>query len=298
MTFEHEGVSFLTPFLLKNQKMRNYFQCGRYGFDLTECLPLVMGILNITPDSFSDGGKFLNLNAALDQAEKMIEDGADIIDIGGESSRPGAKPVSEQEELDRIMPVIYALKEYGRAISVDTWKPNIMREALIAGVDMINDINAFTTEGAIDTVRDSECALCVMHKKGDSETMQKKPRYKDVVKEVSDYLKERATELINEGIDVQRICLDPGFGFGKTLEHNLKLFKNIGNICEDLGLPVLVGVSRKNMIGDLTGKPVNERAAGSVAAALLAVSKGAKIVRVHDVAQTVDALKIWHAIQN
>ena len=278
--------------------MRNYFQCGRYGFDLTECLPLVMGILNITPDSFSDGGKFLNLNAALDQAEKMIEDGADIIDIGGESSRPGAKPVSEQEELDRIMPVIYALKEYGRAISVDTWKPNIMREALIAGVDMINDINAFTTEGAIDTVRDSECALCVMHKKGDSETMQKKPRYKDVVKEVSDYLKERATELINEGIDVQRICLDPGFGFGKTLEHNLKLFKNIGNICEDLGLPVLVGVSRKNMIGDLTGKPVNERAAGSVAAALLAVSKGAKIVRVHDVAQTVDALKIWHAIQN
>jgi len=257
-----------------------------------------MGILNITPDSFSDGGRFLSVEAALDRVEQMMEDGADIIDIGGESTRPGAAPVPIQEELDRIMPVIYALRDCGRPLSIDTWKPQVMREALAAGADMINDITAFSALGAIDAVRGSDCGLCVMHMQGDPQSMQKNPHYDNVVDEVTEFLRERVLALASAGVDRARLCIDPGFGFGKTLEHNLDLLKNIGSMREALQLPLLAGLSRKATIGAITGKPPQERMAGSVAAALVAAANGADIVRVHDVAETVDALRVWQQATN
>jgi dihydropteroate synthase len=255
-----------------------------------------MGILNATPDSFSDGGKYQSLDFALSHAEAMIEAGVDIIDIGGESTRPGAPPLPLQQELDRVMPLIFALRDCGKAISIDTYKPEVMREALAAGADMINDIRAFQTDGAIDAVRDADCALCAMHMQNDPQTMQHEPVYEDVVREVSDFLRDRAAALANAGIEPARLCVDPGFGFGKTLAHNIALFKNIGLMQNALDLPLLVGVSRKSMIGTLIGKPVEQRMAGSVAAALAAANYGAKIVRVHDVTETVDALTIWQAM--
>ncbi|RJX30825.1 MAG: dihydropteroate synthase [Oxalobacter sp.] len=277
-----------------------FFQCGRYGFRTGRkgSRPLVMGILNITPDSFSDGGRFLSVEAALDRVEQMMEDGADIIDIGGESTRPGAAPVPIQEELDRIMPVIYALRDCGRPLSIDTWKPQVMREALAAGADMINDITAFSALGAIDAVRGSDCGLCVMHMQGDPQSMQKNPHYDNVVDEVTEFLRERVLALASAGVDRARLCIDPGFGFGKTLEHNLDLLKNIGSMREALQLPLLAGLSRKATIGAITGKPPQERMAGSVAAALVAAANGADIVRVHDVAETVDALRVWQQATN
>jgi dihydropteroate synthase len=252
-----------------------------------------MGILNMTPDSFSDGGRFVAIEAALDRVERMIADGVDIIDIGGESTRPGAAPVSLQEELDRVMPVVYALRECGRPLSIDTFKPPVMREVLAAGADMINDINAFSAPGAMEAVQDSDCGLCVMHMQAQPQSMQENPRYGDVVKEVADYLGERVQALEAAGVERTRICIDPGFGFGKTLEHNLALLKNIASLRDALHLPVLAGLSRKATIGAITGKPPQERMAGSVAAALVAVTNGAKIVRVHDVGETVDALRVW-----
>jgi len=280
--------------------MKQYLQCGRYRLSVRveNPRPLVMGILNVTPDSFSDGGRFHSLELALSHAEQMIADGVDIIDIGGESSRPGAQPLPLEEELRRILPVVYALRDCGKPLSVDTCKPDVMREALAAGADMINDINGFRAQGAVDAVQDGECALCIMHMASTPLTMQINPEYGDVLAEVSAFLRERVSSLEEAGVKRDRICIDPGFGFGKTLEHNLALLSNIDRLVRELDIPLLAGVSRKSMIGTLTGKPVEQRLAGSIAAMLAAVAHGASIVRVHDVAETVDALKVWEAIEN
>jgi dihydropteroate synthase len=273
--------------------MRKYLQCGRFGFNLGK-KALVMGVLNVTPDSFSDGGRFASLEFAVSRAEEMIADGVDLIDIGGESSRPGARSLPLDEELKRVMPVLYALRDMGKPLSVDSYKPEVMREAIIAGADMINDINAFRAPGAIEAVKDSDCGLCIMHMQATPETMQQNPSYTDVVREVSDFLRERVATMVAAGIDRERICIDPGFGFGKTVEHNYALLRGIGQLEQEIGLPVLAGLSRKSMIGAVTGRPVEQRLAGSLAGALAAVAHGARIVRVHDVAETVDALKVWH----
>ncbi len=257
-----------------------------------------MGILNVTPDSFSDGGRYQALELAISHAEQMLADGVDIIDIGGESSRPGVEPLPLEEELRRVMPVLYALRDCGRPLSVDTYKPEVMREALAADVDMINDINGFRAPGAIDAVAESACGLCIMHMQGEPQHMQRDPRYQDAVGEVEAFLRERAGILEAAGVARQRLCLDPGFGFGKTLEHNVALLRNLGKMQRELGLPILAGMSRKSMIGGITGKPVEDRLAGSIAAALAAAAQGVKIVRVHDVAETVDALAVWQAAQD
>jgi dihydropteroate synthase len=274
--------------------MRQYLQCGRFGFNLSQ-RPLVMGILNVTPDSFSDGGRYRSLAFAFERAEQMIRDGVDIIDIGGESTRPGSPSVPVQEELDRVMPVIYALRELGHALSIDTCKPEVMREAIIAGADMINDINAFRAPGAIEAVAGSDCGLCIMHMQGTPQDMQAQPVYEDVVEEVTGFLRERAEAVLAAGVARDRITIDPGFGFGKSVEHNVTLLRSIDRMQRDLGLPVLAGLSRKSMIGALTGRSVEQRLAGSLGGALAAVAQGARIVRVHDVAETVDALKVWNA---
>ena len=282
-----------------------YFECGRYRFPMktantnglkTVFKPLVMGILNVTPDSFSDGGKFQSLDHAITHAEQMIEDGVDIIDIGGESSRPGATPLPLDEELKRVIPLIYALRDCGKPISIDTYKPEVMREAIIAGADMINDIRGFDSAEARAVVADSDVGLCVMHMQKSPETMQEQPRYQNVTQEVIAFLRERCDQLVVAGVEKNRLSIDPGFGFGKTLEHNIELLQNIGLIQEELGLPVLAGISRKTMIGSITGKPVERRMAGSLAAALAAMAQGARILRVHDVAETVDAIRVWQAV--
>lgn len=271
-----------------------YLQCGRFRLAL-DGRPLVMGVLNVTPDSFSDGGRFSSLDAALSHAEQMIAEEVDIIDIGGESSRPGAESLSLDQELERVMPLVYALRDCGKPLSVDTYKPQVMREVLAAGADMINDINGFRAEGALEAVRESDCALCVMHMLGSPATMQREPRYTDVNAEVKDFLLARVADCEQAGIARDRICIDPGFGFGKTVTHNLDLLGNLEQLAAT-GLPVLVGLSRKSSIGALTGRPVDQRLPGSLAAMLAAVERGARIVRVHDVAASVDALKVWQAI--
>ena len=273
--------------------MRHYLQFGRFGFNLQGTQALVMGILNITPDSFSDAGQYQHLEFALSRAEQMILDGADIIDIGGESSRPGAPPLPLQDELARVMPVLYALRDCGKPLSVDTYKPEVMREAILAGADMINDINGFRAPGAIEAVQGSDCALCIMHMQSVPETMQDRPQYGDVVREVIDFLRERVDTLTAAGIERERLCIDPGFGFGKTVEQNYALLRATRQLRSELGLPVLAGLSRKSMVGAVTGRPVEQRLAGSIGGALAAVAQGAEIVRVHDVAETVDALKVW-----
>ena len=272
-----------------------HIKFGRFNFPAHR--PLVMGILNVTPDSFSDGGEFATLDYAINHAEQMIRDGVDIIDVGGESSRPGAPAVSLDEELRRVLPVLYALRDSGKAISVDTYKPEVMREAVLAGADMINDINGFRAPGAIEAVRASDCALCIMHMLNDPTTMQDQPEYNDVVGEVADFLRERIAALTAAGIDRDRIWIDPGLGFGKTVAHNYALLQAGRRLAEELKAPLLVGLSRKSMIGAVTGKPVEQRMAGSIGGALAAVAHGARIVRVHDVAETVDALKVWNAAQ-
>lgn len=279
--------------------MHSHLLFGRYNLPLhgEGFRPRVMGILNVTPDSFSDGGHYQSLEFAVSHAEQMILDGVDIIDVGGESSRPGAPPLPLEQELQRVMPVLYALRDMGKPVSVDTYKPQVMREAIIAGVDMINDINAFRAPGAIEAVRDSDCALCIMHMQRDPQTMQQAPDYGDVVREVTEFLRERVAALTAAGIDKRRLCIDPGFGFGKTVGHNYALLKASGQIIRELELPLLAGLSRKSMIGAVTGKPVEQRLAGSLAGALVAVAQGALIVRVHDVAETVDAVKVWQAAQ-
>ena len=274
--------------------MRQYLQCGRFGYNLAQ-RPLVMGILNVTPDSFSDGGRFQALEFAVERAEQMIKDGVDIIDIGGESTRPGSPSVPVDEELRRVMPAIYALRELGYPLSIDTCKTEVMREAIIAGADMINDINGFRAPGAIEAVKDSDCALCVMHMQGTPQDMQAQPAYVDVVADVTAFLRERVDALLAAGVARERITIDPGFGFGKSVEHNYALLRSISRMESELGLPVLAGLSRKSMIGAVTGRSVEQRLAGSLAGALAAVAQGARIVRVHDVAETVDALKVWQA---
>jgi dihydropteroate synthase len=279
--------------------MRSTLQFGRFNYALHGAgfRPRVMGILNVTPDSFSDGGNYQSLEFALSHAEEMIEDGVDIIDVGGESTRPGSPAVSLEDELRRVMPVLYAVRDLGPAVSVDTYKPQVMREAIIAGVDMINDINGFRAPGAIEAVQDSDCALCIMHMQSDPQHMQLAPSYTDVVDDVIAFLRERIDALIGAGIDPRRLCIDPGFGFGKTVEHNVALLRATGRLIAELDMPLLAGLSRKSMIGAITGKPVERRAAGSVGGALAAVAQGALIVRVHDVADTVDALRVWQAAQ-
>ncbi|MFZ1181426.1 MAG: dihydropteroate synthase [Herbaspirillum sp.] len=275
---------------------QRYLQCGRYLLPVRSGgRPLVMGILNVTPDSFSDGGSYSSLEFALSRAEQMIADGVDIIDIGGESSRPGTAPVSLEEELKRVMPVLYALRDCGKPLSIDTCKPGVMREALIAGADMINDIHGFRAPGAIEAVKDSSAALCIMHMQGEPQTMQQQPVYGDVVQEVALFLRERVRAIEAGGVERTRLCIDPGFGFGKSVEHNYALLRNTRRLIQELGLPLLAGMSRKSMIGALTGKPLEQRLAGSLGAALAAAAQGAMLLRVHDVAETVDALEVWHA---
>jgi len=269
------------------------FSCGKSKFDLAR--PLVMGIVNVTPDSFSDGGRHASTAAAIAHAHRLVEDGADILDIGGESTRPGAAAVNEQEELDRILPVIEGLRGISVSISIDTCKPGVMRAALAAGASMVNDINALQAAGALDVVASSDAAVCLMHKQGTPQTMQQQPQYQDVVAEVIAFLRERIAAVEAAGIARNRIVIDPGFGFGKTLAHNLELLRQLPAF-HVLGVPLLAGLSRKSMLGVISGREVDERLAASVAASLLALQRGAAIVRVHDVRETVDALKIWQAV--
>ena len=258
--------------------------------------PRVMGILNVTPDSFSDGGRFLQRDAAVVQALQMEKDGAAIVDVGGESTRPGASPVSLQEELDRVIPVIEILGEKLEIpVSVDTSKPEVMREAIQAGAGLINDVNALRSEGALVQAAALGVPVCLMHMQGRPDTMQQAPRYDSVLDEVQAFLTERIGACVEQGIPHGDILVDPGFGFGKTLMHNLELLHGLGEL-EKLGCPLLVGLSRKSMLGTLTGREPEQRVAASVAAALLAVERGASIVRVHDVAETVDVLKVLEAV--
>ena len=271
------------------------WHCGRFLFEPRK-RPLVMGILNTTPDSFSDGGLFQSAKAALAHAEQMIESGVDIIDIGGESTRPGAVPISLQEELDRVMPVIESLVNCGVALSIDTYKAETMKAALAAGVDCVNDIWGLRQAGAAQVVSNHpECGLVLMHMQRDPQTMQFDPHYEDVIAQVSAFLIERANVLIHQGVSADRIALDPGFGFGKSLEHNLTMLSQFERFTQ-LGFPVLAGISRKSMLGKLTGRKSDGRLAASIAAVIMAADRGARIVRVHDVADTIDALKIWEAV--
>lgn len=256
-----------------------------------------MGILNLTPDSFSDGGRFLHRDGALRQAWRMVEEGAAIIDIGGESTRPGARPVSEEQELERVIPLIETLAaELPVPISVDTLKAGVMREAVSAGAGMINDVLALQGPGALEAAADCAVPVCLMHMQGEPRTMQEAPRYGDVVAEVGDFLQRRMAACVAAGIPRQRILLDPGFGFGKSLQHNLALLRRLGSLVS-LGAPVLVGISRKSMIGALLGGvSMGERVQGSVAAAVLAAVSGAAVIRVHDVRETVQAMKVVAAV--
>ncbi len=276
------------------------FTCGKFQLDLTT--PRVMGIVNVTPDSFSDGGKFAATNLAVEHALKLAEEGADILDIGGESTRPNATPVSMQEELDRVIPVIEGLvkhfkqdKQINIPISIDTYKPQVMQAAIAAGASMVNDIRAMQEENALQIVAKSRVGVCLMHMQGTPQSMQQNPQYNDVVNDVKEFLAARLQASIHEGVAKNRILLDPGFGFGKTREHNISLLQNLESFA-DLDQPLLVGLSRKSVLGQVTGNDVNARLYASIAASVLAAQKGARILRVHDVKATVEALKIVSAI--
>jgi dihydropteroate synthase len=269
--------------------------CGDKTLDLTRTV--VMGVLNVTPDSFSDGGRFLALEAAVAHGLRLVEEGAAIIDIGGESTRPGASPVEVDEELRRVVPVVERLRKAApqAIISVDTSKPEVIRETTAAGAGLINDVRALTEPGALEMAAASGCAVCLMHMQGDPRSMQKSPSYVDVVKEVKAFLAERAQACRAAGVSADRLVIDPGFGFGKTLEHNVELLRRLPELAAS-GLPVLVGLSRKSIVGTLTGRSAGDRVYGSIALAVIATMKGAHIVRAHDVSATVDALKIVTAI--
>lgn len=274
--------------------MASFIECGRFQLSLDR--PLVMGILNVTPDSFSDGGQFTSPDLAVKHARQMIAEGADLIDLGAESTRPGAQSVDPALELRRLMPVLEALVPLGVPISIDTRRPEIMRAALAMGADFINDVQALQVEGALDAVRESNCAVCLMHMQGTPGTMQAAPRYRDVVKEVGQFLRDRVQAVQRLGLSANRLLVDPGIGFGKTLEQNLALTGRLSELAPEV--PVLIGLSRKRMVGDLTGRPISERLPGSVGGALAAIARGAAVVRVHDVAATVEALLVWRAVMS
>jgi len=271
-----------------------YLQCGKFRLPLER--PLVMGVVNVTPDSFSDGGLYADTGRAVAHARRLIEEGADILDIGGESTRPGAAPVTLEEERRRVLPVLEALVADGVPVSVDTRKPGLMREAIAAGAAMINDVTALSGPGALEAVAQAPVAVCLMHMQGDPGTMQTNPTYRDVVREVRNFLARRVAAAETAGIARNRIVVDPGFGFGKTAEHNLALLRSLGEL-KSLGGALLAGLSRKAMLGKLTGREPLARVPASIVAALLAVQNGAQIVRVHDVAATRDALTIWNAVK-
>ena len=271
--------------------------CGQYKLDLTR--PNVMGIVNVTPDSFSDGGDFSSTEKAVQHALKLVEEGADILDIGGESTRPNATPVALQEELDRVIPVIEKLVASGTGIpvSIDTYKPQVMQAALRAGASIVNDVRALQEDGALNVVanHDHDAGVCLMHMQGMPQNMQVNPSYTDVVTEVADFLVSRAAACVNAGIQKDRIMLDPGFGFGKTREHNITLVKQLQQLTA-LEYPLLVGLSRKSVLGQVTGNDVDARLYASIAAAVVSAMKGANIVRVHDVKATVEAMKVVAAV--
>ena len=275
--------------------MSSTFQCGRYTLRLDR--PLVMGVVNVTPDSFSDGGHYLDSERAIAHAKELIAEGADLLDIGGESTRPGSAPVSANEELARILPVLRGVMNLGVPVSIDTRRPEVMRAAVAAGVDLLNDVNGFRDPAAFDVAVQSSCGLCIMHMLGEPRTMQDNPHYTDVVQEVSDFLSARCQAFVQRGVDRSRLVIDPGFGFGKNLDHNLALMRAVGRMASQQTL--LVGVSRKRMIGALLGYDTapEQRVMGSVAAALWAANQGAQILRVHDVQETVQALAVWSAIR-
>lgn len=274
--------------------MKKTWLCGRFELDFER--PLLMGVVNITPDSFSDGNQYLHTESAIAHAKQLMNDGADILDLGAESTRPGAEPVSVSKELDRLLPVIEALYSLNVPISVDTFKPAVMRAVLKAGADIINDITGFRDAEAIAAVADSNCGVCVMHMQGDPKTMQQSPHYDDLYAEIRGFLAERVAALRAAGIAADRIMLDPGLGFGKTVEHNYSLLRDLDKIQLDC-YPWLIGLSRKSMIGELINKPPQQRLAGSLAGMLAAASRGAAVLRVHDVAESADALKVWLAIE-
>ncbi len=276
-------------------------RCGARVLDLSA--PVVMGVINVTPDSFSDGGRFLDPVRAVERGLSMVEEGAAILDIGGESTRPGAAPVSAGEEIDRVLPVIerlasdLAARDVPAILSIDTSKPEVMRAAAAAGAGLVNDVRALRAPGALEAAAATGCAIALMHMRGEPATMQHDPRYEDVVGEVKAFLLDRAQACREAGIGADRIAIDPGFGFGKALAHNLELLRRLPELAAT-GLPVLVGLSRKSSVGALTGRAVGERLAGSLALAALAVFNGARIVRAHDVAATVDAVKVAHAVRS
>jgi len=271
------------------------FDCAGKSLDLSA--PRIMGIVNVTPDSFSDGGRFFSRDAALRQASKLVEDGADILDICGESTRPGSTPVEVQEEIDRVAPVIEAISaELDVPISIDTMKAEVIRAAVAAGAGLINDVNALRAEGALAAAAELDVPVCLMHMQGTPQTMQKEPHYQDVVSEVEAFLLERVAVCEQAGISADKIMLDPGFGFGKRARHNLRLMKQLSRLTA-LPYPVLVGVSRKSIIGDMLKVDVKERLAGSLALASIAVWQGAKLIRTHDVRDTAQAVKLTQHVQ-
>jgi dihydropteroate synthase len=267
---------------------------GKFRFTLDSAL--IMGIINVTPDSFSDGGRFLAVESAVEHGLKLREEGADLLDVGGESTRPGADAVSMEEELHRVIPVVRALATEGAAVSIDTQKPEVMRAAIDAGAVMVNDVNALRAKGALAAVAATDAAVCLMHMQGSPKTMQQDPRYGDVVAEVRQFLLERADAAVAAGIGGERIVLDPGFGFGKTRAHNIELLRHLDSLA-NTGYAVLAGLSRKSLIAHITGRSMEERVFGSVVAAIIAVQKGARLVRVHDVAATKDALAVLGALR-
>lgn len=269
--------------------MTKSLACGRFALPLER--PLIMGIVNLTPDSFSGDGFATDAERAVAHARQLIDEGADLLDLGAESSRPGAPATPLGEELDRLLPVVEALRDCGVPLSIDTYKPEVMRAALATGADMINDIYGLRLPGAIEAVAGSRCGICIMHMQGEPRTMQHEPAYDDVCVEVAQFLSEQVARLVAAGVARERLVLDPGFGFGKRLEHNIALFQALSDMTSG-DLPVLVGVSRKSMLGLITGRAVGERLPASVAAALLAAQAGARILRVHDVAATRDALMV------
>jgi len=270
------------------------FRCGRFTLPLSR--PLIMGVVNITPDSFSDGGEFLDPGRAIAHAQRLVAEGADILDLGGESSRPGSAPVPLEEERRRVLPVLNEVVKLGVPVSVDTTKPELMRDVLVSGASMINDISALGSSGAVEVIAGSDAAVCLMHMQGDPAKMQLAPFYDDVVSEVSGFLCARARCLLDSGVSASRIAIDPGFGFGKTDRHNLELLDGLPVIASQ-GFAVLAGLSRKSQLGRITGRTMaKSRLGASIAAALAAVCNGASIVRVHDVAETRDALLVWQAV--